>query len=255
MEYYGRCFLKMLEFMQCILKIIIKSLDGCYNYDIIVDSGKCVEDNNKFITKTITPPNVIIDKLVNSTFFNINSNIDTLINNLNLLSECANKNNLLFSFLLTKQLEYVNVISSNKKEENLRKWSNIKIGLTLENGKTIYKDLIIGKSIDETIKKINVVFNLLLEDVQYMKQEIQLPESPTTIVFAEGTGGFLIHEILGHMVEGDFVTKGISLFGNKISIGDKIGAENLNVIDDPFEFSDYIGLCNIDDEGETLSEI
>lgn len=245
----------MLEFKQSIYKTVIKCLDGCVYFDTFIDSGKCIENNHEFISSTMPPSDIIIDKITKYSLFASNYyNAKLLIETLLLLSERANRYNFIFTFFLTEQSEYIRIDNLSIKED-FRNWSTIKIGLTSDNGKSIYKDTILEKDIFKTIEKVNKIFNLMIEEIQLTKYEITLPESPTSIIFAEGTGGFLVHEILGHMVEGDFITRGVSLFGNKINIGERVGIESLNVIDNPCGFSDFIGLCNIDDEGEMLKKI
>ncbi|MEZ0537911.1 TldD/PmbA family protein [Caldicellulosiruptoraceae bacterium PP1] len=245
----------MIEFIQHTLKCIIKHIDGCNNYELIIDSGKCTEKNNEFSFQTIAPSSFVIEKIRNDLFPFPRNNINILFDNLNILSEYACMNKYKFSLLLTHQIEHVNIIKSDNNGYCERSWNNIKLGLIAKNGKTLYKDFIIGNDIEETINKININFNLLLEDASYLEQEIRLPNGSSSVIFAKGTGGFLVHEILGHMVEGDLISRGMSIFGNRINIGDKIGADNLNVLDDPYGFNDYIGLNAFDDEGNILEKV
>ncbi|MFO0323479.1 MAG: metalloprotease TldD [Burkholderiales bacterium] len=72
------------------------------------------------------------------------------------------------------------------------------------------------------------------------------PAGEMTVVLGAGWPGILLHEAVGHSLEGDFNRKGSSVFSNRI--GERIAAPGVTVIDDgtlPFRR----GSLNIDDEG------
>ncbi|MBC7622279.1 MAG: metalloprotease TldD [Aeromicrobium sp.] len=72
------------------------------------------------------------------------------------------------------------------------------------------------------------------------------PAGPMTVVLGSGWPGILLHEAVGHGLEGDFNRKGSSLFAGRI--GERVAAKGVTVIDDG-TIADRRGSLNIDDEG------
>jgi TldD protein len=72
------------------------------------------------------------------------------------------------------------------------------------------------------------------------------PAGPMTVVLNSGWPGILLHEAVGHSLEGDFNRKGSSVFANRI--GEQIAAKGVTVIDDG-TIANRRGSLNIDDEG------
>jgi TldD protein len=67
-----------------------------------------------------------------------------------------------------------------------------------------------------------------------------------TVVLGPGWPGVLLHEAIGHGLEGDFNRKGSSAFAGKI--GQKVAARGVTVVDDG-TLPGRRGSLNIDDEG------
>ena len=72
------------------------------------------------------------------------------------------------------------------------------------------------------------------------------PAGPMTIVLGPGWPGILLHEAIGHGLEGDFNRKGSSAFAG--CIGERVAAKGVTVVDDG-TLSGRRGSLNIDDEG------
>ena len=72
------------------------------------------------------------------------------------------------------------------------------------------------------------------------------PAGPMTVVLAPGWPGILLHEAIGHGLEGDFNRKGSSTFAGRI--GQRVAAKGVTVVDDG-TIADRRGSLNIDDEG------
>lgn len=72
------------------------------------------------------------------------------------------------------------------------------------------------------------------------------PAGNMTVVLGPGWPGILLHEAIGHGLEGDFNRKGSSAFSNKI--GTQVAAKDITVVDDG-TIKDRRGSLNIDDEG------
>lgn len=66
------------------------------------------------------------------------------------------------------------------------------------------------------------------------------------VLFASGTAGALLHEVVGHMAESDLVAAGASPLGDLV--GATVSTPSLEVIDDPTRF-DLAGAFDYDDEG------
>jgi TldD protein len=73
------------------------------------------------------------------------------------------------------------------------------------------------------------------------------PAGPMTVVLGPGWPGILLHEAIGHGLEGDFNRKGTSAFSNRI--GERVGSKGVTVVDDG-TLADRRGSLSIDDEGE-----
>lgn len=72
------------------------------------------------------------------------------------------------------------------------------------------------------------------------------PAGPMTIVLGPGWPGILLHEAIGHGLEGDFNRKGSSAFSGRI--GERVAAKGVTVVDDG-TLAGRRGSLNIDDEG------
>ena len=72
------------------------------------------------------------------------------------------------------------------------------------------------------------------------------PAGEMTVVLGPGWPGILLHEAIGHGLEGDFNRKGSSAFSGRI--GQRVAAKGVTVLDDG-TIADRRGSLNIDDEG------
>jgi TldD protein len=74
------------------------------------------------------------------------------------------------------------------------------------------------------------------------------PAGEMTVVLGPGWPGILLHEAIGHGLEGDFNRKGSSAFAGRI--GKRVAAKGVTVLDDG-TIADRRGSLNVDDEGQT----
>ncbi len=74
------------------------------------------------------------------------------------------------------------------------------------------------------------------------------PAGEMTVVLGPGWPGILLHEAIGHGLEGDFNRKGSSAFAGRI--GQRVAAKGVTVLDDG-TIADRRGSLNVDDEGHT----
>jgi TldD protein len=95
------------------------------------------------------------------------------------------------------------------------------------------------KAVDEALRQALV--NL---------ESVEAPGGEMTVVLGPGWPGVLLHEAVGHGLEGDFNRKGTSAFTNMI--GQRVAAKGVTVVDDG-TFQDRRGSLTIDDEGTPTS--
>ena len=72
------------------------------------------------------------------------------------------------------------------------------------------------------------------------------PAGEMTVVLGPGWPGILLHEAIGHGLEGDFNRKGSSAFSGRI--GQRVAAKGVTVLDDG-TIAERRGSLNVDDEG------
>ncbi len=77
-------------------------------------------------------------------------------------------------------------------------------------------------------------------------EAVAAPAGSMTVVLGPGWPGILLHEAIGHGLEGDFNRKGTSAFSNRI--GQKVAADEITVVDDG-TLDRRRGSLNVDDEG------
>ena len=78
----------------------------------------------------------------------------------------------------------------------------------------------------------------------------EAPAGEMTVVLGPGWPGILLHEAIGHGLEGDFNRKGTSAFSGRI--GEKVASDVCTVVDDG-AMQNRRGSLSVDDEGEPTS--
>ena len=104
-------------------------------------------------------------------------------------------------------------------------------------GLAYFDDACIAKYVDEAVKA--ALTNL---------EARPAPAGEMTVVLGSGWPGILLHEAIGHGLEGDFNRKGSSAFSGRI--GQRVAAKGVTVLDDG-TIADRRGSLNVDDEGNT----
>jgi TldD protein len=77
------------------------------------------------------------------------------------------------------------------------------------------------------------------------------PAGNMTVVLGAGWPGILLHEAIGHGLEGDFNRKGSSAFANKM--GKRVAAKGITIVDDG-TIADRRGSLTMDDEGNQTNK-
>jgi TldD protein len=102
-------------------------------------------------------------------------------------------------------------------------------------GLAYFDDAQIGQYVDDAVKA--ALTNLDARPA---------PAGQMTVVLGPGWPGILLHEAIGHGLEGDFNRKGSSAFSGRI--GQRVAAKGVTVLDDG-TIADRRGSLNVDDEG------
>lgn len=93
-------------------------------------------------------------------------------------------------------------------------------------------------------------YQKLADDALHMArvnmESVASPAGTMPVVLGNGWPGVLLHEAVGHGLEGDFNRKGASTFSGKI--GQRVAAKGVTVVDDG-TLSDRRGSLSVDDEG------
>jgi TldD protein len=111
-------------------------------------------------------------------------------------------------------------------------------------GRYLYDDLFDEgrwmRAVDEAVR--HALVNL---------DSVAAPAGEQTVLLGPGWPGVLLHEAVGHGLEGDFNRKGTSAFAGRI--GERVAAPGVTVIDDG-SMTDRRGSLSIDDEGTPTRE-
>jgi TldD protein len=98
-----------------------------------------------------------------------------------------------------------------------------------------FTDAVLARYVDEAVAQ--ALLNLSARDA---------PAGNMTVVLGNGWPGILLHEAIGHGLEGDFNRKGTSAFSGRV--GQRVAAKGVTVVDDG-TMPDRRGSLNMDDEG------
>ncbi|MEY4634960.1 MAG: metalloprotease TldD, partial [Acidobacteriota bacterium] len=111
-------------------------------------------------------------------------------------------------------------------------------------GRWLYDDLFKPESWNRAI-------DTALEQALVNLESVAAPAGEMTVLLGPGWPGVLLHEAVGHGLEGDFNRKGTSAFSGRI--GERVGAQGVTVVDDG-SIPDRRGSLSIDDEGTPTGE-
>ena len=135
--------------------------------------------------------------------------------------------------------------------EDIRPLVRLNISITLEKngkketgsvglgGRTLYGELFAEDNWKREVKKA-------LAQAEIMLEAKEAPAGEQTVVLGPGWPGILLHEAIGHGLEGDFNRKKISVFTELM--GSKVAADEVTVYDDG-TIENRRGSFTIDDEG------
>ena len=105
---------------------------------------------------------------------------------------------------------------------------------------SMFEDAVWNRAIDEALAQ--ALTNL---------ESVAAPAGEMTVLLGPGWPGIILHEAIGHGLEGDFNRKGPSAFSGRI--GQRVAADGVTVVDDG-SIMDRRGSLSIDDEGTPTQE-
>jgi TldD protein len=97
----------------------------------------------------------------------------------------------------------------------------------------------------------NRAIDTALERALINLESVDAPAGEMTVLLGPGWPGVLLHEAIGHGLEGDFNRKGTSAFTGRI--GERVGAAGVTIVDDG-SIAGRRGSLSIDDEGTPTRE-
>jgi TldD protein len=97
----------------------------------------------------------------------------------------------------------------------------------------------------------NRAIDTALEQALVNLDSVPAPAGEMTVLLGPGWPGVILHEAVGHGLEGDFNRKGTSAFSGRI--GERVGAPGVTVVDDG-SIAGRRGSLSIDDEGTPTGE-
>lgn len=117
--------------------------------------------------------------------------------------------------------------------------------------RVFYEDLnyewLFSEGLDDIVNK------RIEELIAINKLEQVTISTPCPVIFSPGTGGYLIHEVIGHMLELDNLSNTNKEVFDRLSINSTVSLNLLNVTDSVSGFETLVGLNKIDDEGNKLN--
>ena len=111
-------------------------------------------------------------------------------------------------------------------------------------GRWLYDDLFQPQTWNEAI-------DTALAQALVNLESVDAPAGEMPVLLAPGWPGVILHEAIGHGLEGDFNRKGTSAFSGRI--GERVGAPGVTVVDDG-AIENRRGSLSIDDEGTPTQE-
>src|SRR3546814_350648 len=97
----------------------------------------------------------------------------------------------------------------------------------------------------------NRAIDTALERALVNLESVEAPAGEMTVLLGPGWPGVLLHEAIGHGLEGDFNRKGTSAFTGRI--GQRVAAPGVTIVDDG-SLTGRRGSLSIDDEGTPTRE-
>ena len=111
-------------------------------------------------------------------------------------------------------------------------------------GRFAYSEFLAGERWRDLVREA-------VRTAQVNLESVPAPAGTMTVVLGAGWPGVLLHEAVGHGLEGDFNRKGTSAFSGRI--GQRVAAPGVTIVDDG-TLAARRGSLNVDDEGTPTQE-
>lgn len=174
-----------------------------------------------------------------------------LLNEVNEYIRSKNSNVKQVKITLSGEWQVVQIIKNNQRLSDIRPLVRFNILVILEKNGRIERGSAGHGGRDSYSKFISENKWKEVADQALAQALINLEAMPTpagemTVVLGSGWPGILLHEAIGHGLEGDFNRKKVSAFSN--SLGKQVAAKGITVVDDG-TLPNLRGSISIDDEG------
>lgn len=123
----------------------------------------------------------------------------------------------------------------------------------LHNGTMQYRDFACVANINQLRICLEQHFWDLKTECERSETPSEQLDEPTLLVFRQKAAAFLVHEVIGHLMEKDQFEQFSSIFPDKVNIGHKIFPKEFNIYDDPYS---TLGLRfgQFDDNGQIMKK-
>lgn len=222
------------------------------NIIALVDNLFTQVDTNKTLSPSLNK-DIALNSLYTTTNPILNTNSQTKVDILNYINDYARGMPYITNVIASLSLEYDEIFiarSDDRQASDKRPLIHLSISIVVEkNGKIEKASSGLGGryllnnltqlKLDEHISKAYQQALLKLEAVA-------APAGQLPVVLGNGWAGIILHEAIGHGLEGDFNRKQTSAFSGKI--GQMVASSVVSVVDDG-TLEDRRGSLNVDDEG------
>ena len=215
------------------------------NYSGIMAPG-LLHRNNKPLYTSINP--------LEETSFKVKT---SLLQELDSYARSIDKNVIQVSASISASYQAIQIIRGDgERSADIRPLIRLNVSLVVEKngrretgssgcgGRGKYEEWINSDTWKGQVKEALRIANTNLES-------IPTPAGEMPVILGPGWPGVMLHEAVGHGLEGDFNRKGTSIFSGKI--GEKVTAEGVTVVDDG-TIENRRGSITIDDEGTKSSK-
>ncbi len=157
---------------------------------------------------------------------------------------------------LSMEHDEICIVRSDERFANdIRPLIHLSITIIINNGQKIEKGYsgLGGRYLLSELNqnKLDVHIEKAYQQALLKCEAVAGPSGQMPVVLGNGWAGVILHEAVGHGLEGDFNRKGSSAFSNKI--GTQVANSNVTVIDEGC-IANRRGSLNIDDEGNVTQK-
>ncbi len=150
------------------------------------------------------------------------------------------------AFKGTRRLKFVeNTLGNSAFDDSIKLYVVVQ-AVYEKNGKIgTARESISGEKLED-FEKLDEIFDEIVKRAKRQTEEGKRVSGKMPVVILSSAGGVFVHECIGHAVEADHIAKNLSVFKDKL--GEKIGSDIVNIVDDP-TFPNQRGTHKVDDEG------